>query len=160
MVYQMLTKNNSQKLHVGDEAPNFALKDSMGVTRTLSEFKGKTLVLYFYPKADTPGCTIQACSLRDSYDDFIKNNIVVLGISYDTPENQQIFKEKYNLPFILLSDIQKKVSKKYGAYLGSLNELFPNRITFIIDPQGKIKQILYKVDIQTHTADVLKAAQS
>lgn len=163
MVGFLLLYNYNKKditpLRVGDTAPNFALKDSAGITRTLSEFHGRPIILYFYPKADTPGCTTQACSLRDSYDDFVKNNITVIGISYDTPENQKIFKEKYNLPFILLSDSQKTVAKKYGAYQGPLNDLFPNRITFIIDPSGRIKKILHKVDVQSHTAQVLKAAQ-
>lgn len=124
---------------------------------TLSKLGGKFVILYFYPKADTPGCTYQACSIRDNFDVFQKDNVVVLGVSYDSPAQQKAFKEKYHLPFTLLSDSDKEVAKKYGAYAGPLNELYPRRMTFIIDPQQKIKKILPTVNIYTHTQSVLDA---
>lgn len=160
VLYFLYFKKNSKTLPIaGDLAPNFKLYNSEKQLISLSDFVGKDIVLYFYPQADTPGCTKEACSIRDSFADFVDNNIVVLGISYDTPEAQRAFKEKYHLPFILLSDTKKEVAKLYGAYTGKLNELFPNRMTFIIDKQQKIKKILYKVDIATHTQDVLKAVK-
>lgn len=158
ITYNILIKKPATSFPIiGDAAPNFTLINSEGERISLSSFAGKNVVLYFYPKSDTPGCTKEACSIRDSFVDFRDNDIVVLGVSYDTPEAQKAFKEKYHLPFILLSDSNKEVAKMYGAYTGPLNELFPNRMTFIIDKQQKISKILYKVDIATHTQDVLTA---
>lgn len=102
-------------LQPGIPAPDFSLQDHTGTVRTLSEFKGSYVVLYFYPKDDTPGCTKEACMIRDSYNDFETSGIVVLGVSKDSPESHVKFREKYELPFILLSDMDKSVINAYGA---------------------------------------------
>ena len=117
------------------------------------------MVIYFYPKDDTPGCTKEACGFRDNYGLFEKNGIVVLGISYDSPESHQKFKEKYNLPFILLSDETKNVAKAYGAYEGITKFMWPKRITFLIDETGKILHVFEKVTVTEHAQDVLNAFQ-
>ena len=144
---------NMNALSVGDKAPDFSLRDQDGNIRTLSEFRGSCVVLYFYPKDDTPGCTKEACGLRDSFDDFKKQGIAILGINYDSPKTHKAFKAKYHLPFILLSDAKKSVAKKYGAK--SWLPLMPSRMTFVIDPDGIICAILPKVDVATHAAKVL-----
>lgn len=145
-------------LSVGNAAPEFLLADQDQKMRTLAEFKGKYVVLYFYPKDDTPGCRKQACQLRDNFSEFEKQDIVVLGINYDSPKSHKKFKEKHNLPFILLSDKDKSVAQKYGAK----NWWFipvPYRMTFVIDPQGNITSILPSVDVASHAQEVLKIVQ-
>ena len=139
---------------VGDQPPAFSLPDQDSRVRTLNEFKGKYVVLYFYPKDNTPGCTKQACHLRDTFGEFKKQDIVVLGINYDSPEKHKKFAQKHNLPFILLSDSKKKVAKAYGAKNWWFLP-FPRRMTFIIDPQGIICSIISKVNIRKHAAKVL-----
>lgn len=140
-------------LAVGSIAPNFTLNDEQGNARTLEEFKGRRIVLYFYPMDDTPGCAKQACSIRDSYSLFEKNKIVVLGVSYGSVSSHKKFKVKYNLPFILLSDDKKMVAKMYEAR--SLWMFVPQRKTYLIDEQGIIKDIMNNVDPATHTGLVL-----
>jgi len=147
----------TMKLKIGDKAPDFKLKDETGTHRTLSEFAGKKVVVYFYPKDDTPGCTKEACSLRDGYREIQERGIVILGISYDSPESHRKFKEKYNLPFHLLSDDSKEVSKAYGAHKGILQALTPLRMTFLIDEKGKIVHIFEKVNVSEHAREVLDA---
>lgn len=141
-------------LEAGDFAPGFSLKDEMGKIRTLEEFRGRRIVLYFYPMDDTPGCTKQACSLRDSYSAFEKNNIVVIGINYSSVKSHKNFKGKLNLPFILLSDYKKKVAKAYGAKSAWI--IIPQRKTYLIDEEGIIKDIISDVDPSTHTKLVLE----
>ncbi|MCX8056606.1 MAG: thioredoxin-dependent thiol peroxidase [Ignavibacteria bacterium] len=142
----------SDKLKVGDKAPDFKLPDADGKFYSLSDYIGKKpVVIYFYPKADTPGCTKQACGIRDEWSDFEKNGIQVLGISVDSKESLKKFREKYNLNFPLLSDEKKEVSKAYGV----LNLLgFASRVTFIVDKQGKIVHIIDKVNVETHAKEV------
>lgn len=135
------------------QAPDFKAQDEQGAWRTLSEFRGNKVVLYFYPKDDTPGCTQQACSLRDSNEEFAENNMVVLGINYDSPASHKKFKEKYHLPFTLLSDPDGAIAKKYGAT--SLMYFVPRRVTFLIDEKGVIKKILDNVDPAHHAEDIL-----
>jgi peroxiredoxin Q/BCP len=145
---------NLNALSVGDKAPDFSLRDQDGNLRTLSEFKGSCVVLYFYPKDNTPGCTKEACSLRDNFNAFKDNNTVIIGVSYDSPKSHKAFLDKYHLPFILLSDSDKSVAKKYGAK----NAWFlpvPRRMTFVIDKNGIICAILPKVDVSTHAAEIL-----
>jgi len=147
-------------LKEGDLAPDFELKDSQGNVHRLSAYRGKTVVLYFYPKDDTPGCTAEACSFRDRYDQFSQHGIEVFGISPDTPESHSKFATKYGLPMILLSDIDHKVAEAYGCwgekvmygkkYLGVL------RTTFIIDPEGRIQKIYENVKPQGHADELLK----
>lgn len=148
-------KNTTSDLKVGDDAPSFSLKDECGRVRTLEEFKGKRIVLYFYPKDDTPGCTKQACSLRDNYKIFKDNNIIVLGVNYGSIKSHRQFKEKLNLPFILLSDSKRAVAKTYGARSAWI--FVPQRKTYLIDEQAKIKAIMEDVDPATHTQLVLEA---
>jgi peroxiredoxin Q/BCP len=138
-------------LQPGAIAPEFTLADHAGKMRTLSEFKGSYVVLYFYPKDDTPGCTKEACMIRDSYDEFEHNGIVVLGVSKDSPQSHVKFREKYELPFILLSDIDKSVIDAYGAD----GVLFNKRITYVIDPNGVIAKIYPNVDPAGHAIELL-----
>ncbi len=142
---------------IGQQAPDFKLNDETGIARSLSEFKGKKIVIYFYPKDNTPGCTKEACGLRDAYQMYNSNNIVILGINYDSPESHKQFKEEHKLPFVLLSDSDREVARSYGAYQGIINMLFPQRMTFLIDEQGKVIHIFENVDISTHAQDILKA---
>ena len=144
---------------VGDKAPSFALLDENGQIRTLNEFKGKCLVLYFYPKDETPGCTKQACSLRDGYAELAKEDIVILGVSFDSVASHKKFKKNHKLPFSLLSDKDKSVAIAYGAckkiiffYLP-----FPSRKTFLINEQQIIVKIIDHVDVKNHASEIIKA---
>lgn len=150
-------KKKGRKALVGQTAPDFKLKDENGKIRSLSEFRGKKVVLYFYPKDDTPGCTKEACSFRDGYEQFEKAGIVVIGVSYDSPESHKKFKEKYNLPFILLSDEEKKVAELYQANKGLFGKKFANRVTYLVDENGKIITVLEKVDVTKHATQVINA---
>jgi peroxiredoxin Q/BCP len=145
----------------GEKAPDFTGKDQNGEEIKLSDYKGKKVVLYFYPKDDTPGCTKQACSLRDGFAELKKNNIEVLGVSADDKESHQKFIEKYDLPFTLLADIDKTIINKYGVY-GEKNMygkkyMGIKRTTFLIDEKGKIKKIFKRVKTDEHADEVLKA---
>jgi peroxiredoxin Q/BCP len=152
--------DDTMSLKTGDMAPDFQLRDDSGNVRTLREFRGNKVALYFYPKDDSPGCTKQACSLRDGYQDLKDANIIILGISYDSPESHQKFKEKYNLPFPLLSDETREVAKKYGSSWGILGDLLVKRQTYLIDEQGKIMKILKNVDVNQHAQEVIGAFQA
>ncbi len=142
-------------LKVGNQAPDFSLLDSEGVSRSLQDFKGNPVVLYFFPKAGTPGCTAEACSLRDSYAPFKEQNITILGVSYDSVEQLADFKNKHHLPFYLLSDAKKEVAAQYGAARPFFSNVAPHRITFIIDEQGKIIKVMPNVSVDTHTQEIL-----
>ena len=142
---------------VGDVAPDFQVKDDSGKSRSLVEFRGKRVVLYFYPKDSTPGCTKEACSFRDGYHKLQEAGIVVLGVSFDSVESHRKFKEKQKLPFILLSDEKKSVADAYGASGGILGSLAAKRYTYLIDETGKIVHIFQKVDVQNHADEVLQA---
>jgi len=148
------TKKQSA-LPVGAQAPDFTLLDETGTARSLSEFKGTKVVVYFFPKTDTPGCTKEACSFRDSKALYAQNNITVLGISYDSPATLKTFKEKYHLPFTLLSDSNKEVAHLYGAYGTLTGYFFPQRITILIDEQQRILQVLKDIDVAHHAEDIL-----
>lgn len=139
-------------LQTGTAAPDFTLADHTGATRTLSEFKGLYVVVYFYPKDDTPGCTKEACMIRDVYNDFEKAGIIVLGISKDSPASHAKFREKYQLPFILLSDPEKHAIGPYGAsqLIGT------KRISYIIDPNGVIVGVYPNVDPAGHAMQLLQ----
>lgn len=145
-------------LKPGRKAPDFKLKDTDGNTIQLSDYIGQYVVLYFYPKDDTPGCTKEACSFRDDYADFKKNKIAVFGISPDDEKSHQKFTAKYKLPFPLLSDPDHKVAEKYGAW--GLKKLYGReyegilRSTFIIDQKGMIAHVFDKVKVDTHATDV------
>jgi len=146
-------------LKAGDTAPSFTLPSSDGSEVSLSDFKGKNVVLYFYPKDDTPGCTTEACSFRDDLSAFKRKGAVVLGISVDGIESHQKFAEKYSLSFPLLSDEGKKVVKAYGVWkeknLYGRKYMGTERTTFIIDKQGIITHIFPKVHVDSHSKEVL-----
>ncbi len=130
----------------GDKAPEFRLPDQNGKMHTLRGHKGKWVLLYFYPKDDTPGCTVEACTIRDQFQNFKKIKAVVLGISKDSVESHKKFADAYNLPFRLLSDTDKKVIRKYGV---------TSRASFLIGPDGKIKKVYENVKPPKHAAEVL-----
>ena len=138
-------------LKIGDDAPTFTLPDSQGNQVSLSDYKSKWVVLYFYPKDDTPGCTKQACQFRDDFKTLEALGAKVIGVSIDDSFSHKKFAEKYNLPFTLLSDTDKKVIKDYGA--SSL--LFTKRISYLID-KGVIIKVYPKVDPATHAMEILK----
>ena len=146
-------------MKIGDRAPDFKLKDSEDIEIKLSDYKGKFLVLYFYPKDMTPGCTKEACNLRDNYEKLKKENIEVLGISLDDQKSHQKFTKKYSLPFPLLCDIDAKVSKKYKVYKKKNiygKEVYGmQRTTFIINSESKIHNIITKVDTENHAGQIL-----
>ena len=141
-------------LSVGDTAPAFTVKDTNGNTVSLSDYAGKTVVLYFYPKDDTPGCTKQACSFRDSYADYEGKNIVVLGVSKDDEGAHQQFTQKYNLPFPLLADVDGSIIKAYDVE-GSSG--YAQRVTYVIDETGKIVHVDSSVKTDSHANDILAA---
>ena len=138
-------------LSEGITAPNFTAKDDSGNTVTLSDFEGKTVVLYFYPKDDTPGCTKQACSFRDSYTDYEGKDIVVLGVSHDDEGSHQAFKEKFSLPFPLIVDSDATISQAYEVEGGG----YSKRVTFVIDEKGVIKKVYESINTETHAKDIL-----
>lgn len=144
----------------GTLAPDFTLLDQDGVAHTLSSYQGKWVLIYFYPKDDTPGCTAQACAIRDADEDFSKLGAVVLGISADSVKSHKKFVEKYGLPFPLLADEDKKIVKKYGVwglkkFMGREYEgIF--RTSFLVDPKGKIAKVYENVKAATHAEMILK----
>ena len=146
-------------MDVNDKAPEFTLPDQNGKDIALKDFRGKNVVLYFYPRADTRGCTIQACEFRDSYKKLQKTGAVLLGISPDTPKAQKKFEEKFDLPFTLLGDAEKKVANLYGVYkeknMYGKKVMGVARTTFIIGPEGKVKHVFNKVKPEGHANEVL-----
>lgn len=145
----------------GDPAPEFAGVQDNGEAVSLTDYQGKWLALYFYPKADTPGCTKQACSLRDGIAELQEEGIHILGVSIDTVKAQAAFKEKYNLPFPLLADKDGAVSRAYGV--AALGRLFARRVTFLISPEGKVADIIDQVNVTEHAEQIrnsLKAQTS
>lgn len=152
------------QLTEGEKAPDFTTKDQNGNTVSLKDFRGKKVVLYFYPEDDTPTCTIEACNLRDNYDDLKKAGLVILGVSPDDKKKHKKFEEKYDLPFTLLEDPDKKIIDKYGVW-GEKNlygrkymGLF--RTTFLIDETGSIFKIFKKPKSKIHSEEILKAISS
>jgi peroxiredoxin Q/BCP len=137
------------------KAPYFKLKDESGKIISLSHFKGKWVVIFFYPKDDTPGCTKEACNFRDNYSGIQSLGAHVIGISLDKTTSHQKFKEKYQLPFMLLSDPQGKVAKKYGALFKFMFIKFSKRHSFIIDPQGLIRKEYRSVNPSTHSNQII-----
>ena len=148
-------------LREGDPAPDFELESDTGETVTLSSFQGRRVVLYFYPKDDTPGCTKQACGFRDAYREYEERGAVVLGVSPDTAASHRKFKEKHGLPFTLLADPEHEVADAYGAwgeksyagkkYMGVI------RSTFVIDEEGGVAAAMYGVNAERNPSDVLAA---
>ncbi|MFQ5932117.1 MAG: thioredoxin-dependent thiol peroxidase, partial [Nitrospiraceae bacterium] len=149
----------SDELTLGRKAPEFSLPSDAGETVSLKGLKGKQVVLYFYPKDDTPGCTKEACDFRDSMASLLKTGAVVLGVSLDDEESHRKFRAKYRLPFSLLSDQDASVSKTYGVYkqknMYGKKHWGIERSTFVIDGAGVMKGIFRKVKVDDHVADVL-----
>ncbi len=139
-------------LAVGTVAPNFTTTTDEGKTVSLSDFKGKTVVLYFYPKDDTPGCTKEAQSFRDNYAAYQGKEMVVLGVSMDDQASHKAFKEKYGLPFTLLVDTDGAITKAYDVEGGG----YSKRVTYVIDAEGKISYVDDKVNTATHAQDILE----
>jgi thioredoxin-dependent peroxiredoxin len=146
-------------LKPGDRAPDFSLPDGEGNTVTLSSLRGKRVILYFYPRDNTPGCTKEACSFRDTYPQYQSHELVVLGISGDDAKSHLKFTTKFDLPFPLLSDVDGQVATTYESY--GLKKFMGKefmgiyRNTFVIDPEGKIEKIYLKVKPETHAAQIL-----
>ena len=134
-------------------APDFKLPDQNGEMHSLLQYRGRYVLIYFYPKDDTPGCTTEACTIRDLYADFESNNVKVLGISADTSASHKKFSDKYNLPFTLLADTEKSVIKAYGA---NKIPIGINRISYLIAPDGTIAKTYPKVTPADHGAEILK----
>ncbi len=147
-------------LQIGDIAPDFTLADANGNSVSLSDFRGSRVILYFYPRDNTPGCTKEACSFRDTYPDYQSHNIVILGVSNDDAKSHQKFIRKHQLPFPLLCDLEGTVATLYGSYgfqkfMGK-EYMGVYRHTFAIAPDGKIEKIYRKVKPETHGADILQ----
>lgn len=152
-------QDHKGKVQVGDHAPAFSLPTQSGATVSLADFLGKTVVLYFYPKDNTAGCTAEACSFRDNYEVFKEAGAEVIGVSSDSETSHQQFASKYRLPFLLLSDKHGTLRKQYGvpATLGIL----PGRVTYVIDKQGVVRHIFNDMlNAQKHISEALKVVQS
>jgi peroxiredoxin Q/BCP len=148
---------------VGQEAPDFTLADQNGAQHSLSSYIGKWVLLYFYPKDDTPGCTIEACTIRDQFKDFEKIDAVVLGVSTDSVRSHKKFEEKYELPFTLLADEHKEVVGRYGVFgekkFMGRTYMGTKRTSFLIDPAGKIAKVYENVKPELHAKEVLADLQ-
>jgi peroxiredoxin Q/BCP len=146
-------------LNVGDQAPDINVHTDSDEDFRLSAMKGKRVVLYFYPRADTPGCTVEACEFRDGIKAFVKKGAAVIGVSPDKPAAQAKFKQKYDLPFTLLADQDRAAAEAYGVYkeknMYGKKVMGIERTTFVIGPDGKIEKIYHKVKAKGHAAEVL-----
>ena len=147
-------------LKAGDVAPDFSVNDQNGNPVKLSDFKGKKVVLYFYPKDNTPGCTAESCNLRDNYQALQKAGYEILGVSKDSEKSHRKFIDKFELPFTLLADTEKDIHEKYGTWIEKSmygrKYMGTARVTFLIDENGKIEEIIEKVKTKDHTAQILK----
>jgi peroxiredoxin Q/BCP len=150
-------------IQVGVQAPDFSLPDETTATRRLSDFRGRPVILYFYPKDDTPGCTTEACNFRDDYSAYIEADVILLGVSADTPKSHTKFKKKSSLPFPLLADEDHTVCDQYGVwgpkkFMGREYEGIL-RTTFLIDANGKVARVFENVKPAEHSAEVLAAVK-
>ena len=147
-------------LKAGDVAPDFSVNDQNGNPVKLSDFKGKKVVLYFYPKDNTPGCTAESCNLRDNYQALQKAGYEILGVSKDSEKSHRKFIDKFELPFTLLADTEKDIHEKYGTWIEKSmygrKYMGTARVTFLIDENGIIEEIIEKVQTKDHTAQILK----
>ncbi|HMC69037.1 MAG TPA: thioredoxin-dependent thiol peroxidase [Mycobacteriales bacterium] len=148
-------------INEGDQAPDFTLQSDAGTDVTLSSLRGRPVVLYFYPRDDTPGCTTQACGIRDAYGEFERAGAVVLGVSPDDESSHVKFREKYELPFTLLADTDHAVAERYGAWgekkFAGKSYMGVKRSTFVIGEDGTVKKAMHNVKPATHADDVLAA---
>jgi thioredoxin-dependent peroxiredoxin len=151
----------TKELPVGAKAPDFSAHDETGRSWSLKALKGKTVVLYFYPKDNTPGCTVEACDFRDRFDAFAKKKVVVLGVSPDSAKSHAGFKAKHGLPFPLLADEEKEICQAYGVWkeksLYGRKFMGVERSTFVIGPDGRIVRADRKVSVAGHAQDILEA---
>jgi peroxiredoxin Q/BCP len=151
------------KLQAGDPAPDFTLLDQDGESFSLSSVRGRQALVYFYPKADTPGCTTESCAFRDKTDTFTDANAVIVGVSPDTSQAQAKFKAKFSLPFTLLADSEHKAAEDYGVWkeksMYGKKYMGVERTTFVIDSEGIIKKVFPKVKIDGHVAEVLASVK-
>lgn len=149
-----------EELKEGDQAPGFTANDQNGNSVSLSDFKGKDVILYFYPKDDTPGCTAESCSFRDNYEELLSKGFEVIGVSVDDEKSHMKFVNKYQLPFTLISDVDKSIVEDYGVWveknLYGKKYMGTARRTFIIDKEGMIKKIIDKVDTKNSSQQVLQ----
>ena len=143
-------------LKIGDDAPNFTLPDSLGNQVSLNDYKGRWVVLYFYPKDDTPGCTKEACQFRDDFKTLESLGAKVIGLSVDDSFSHKKFAEKYNLPFPLLSDASGEIADRYGALNNFLVIKLAKRYTYLINPQRKIAKIYLSVDTSKHSQEIIE----
>ena len=147
----------------GDKAPDFTAKDQNGKTVSLSDFKGKKVILYFYPKDDTPGCTAEACSFRDNYQFMLTKGFAVIGVSTDDEKSHKKFETKFNLPFPLIADPDKHIVEAYGVWVEKnmygKKYMGTARITFLIDANGIITKVIEKVDTQNSSQQVIDLLQ-
>ena len=155
IVFFLITSSSLAALKVGDRAPNFSLRDQNNLIHDLNDYKGNWVVLYFYPKDGTPGCTTQACDFRDAVKRIIASKSVVFGVSLDSVESHKLFSDKNKLPFSLLSDETGEIAKLYDSLRNLLVYKTAKRNTFIIDPKGLIAKIYLSVDPKTHSEMVL-----
>ena len=151
----LITGISSAEINSGQTAPNFNLQDQNGNWRTLDNYKGKWVVLFFYPKDQTPGCTTEACNFRDNIFEFQKLNAQILGVSLDDIESHQAFSEKYSLPYPILADANKECATEYGVLGKFMMMTIAKRQSFVINPEGKIVKHYKKVDPDTHTEQVI-----
>jgi len=143
-------------LQAGDVAPDFLVKDHLNRDTSIRQFRGKRAVLFFYPKADTPGCTIESCGFKELYPKFQERGVEILGCSFDSVEDNAAFAEKFDLPYLLLCDVDREIALAYGA-CDEPNAGYADRITYIIDEDGFISQAFSHVETRTHPAKVLAA---
>lgn len=146
---------HAEQLNIGQIAPAFSLKNQNGKAVSLADYRGHWVVLYFYPKDDTPGCTSEACSFRDNINKLIARKAIIIGVSVDSEDSHQAFQAKHKLPFDLLADKDGKVAKRYDSLLDLYLVKFAKRHTYIINPQGRIAKIYSDVDPKTHVRQVL-----
>ena len=140
-------------LEKGTKAPSFSVKDHNGNTVSLTDFSGKKIILWFYPKADTPGCTIEGKGFRDDYEKFTEKNTVILGVSLDNEIDNKAFAEKFNFPYPLLCDVNHEIALAYKAVKGPQDE-YASRISYVIDASGNILEAISQVDTKTHSGDL------
>ncbi len=159
MAFKITTLPNPNVLKAGDKAPDFLVPDQDGNLVSLKDYKGKKVILYFYPKDDTTGCTAEACNLRDNRPLIMKKNYEILGVSADSVKSHKKFATKFNLPFKLLADTEKDIIGKYGVWgekmLFGRKYMGIHRVTFLIDEKGIIEQVISDVDTKNHTQQII-----
>ena len=155
LFFFLITGTSIAEINTGQTAPNFNLQDQNGNWHTLDNYKGKWVVLFFYPKDQTPGCTTEACNFRDNIFEFEKLNAQILGVSLDDVESHQAFSEKYSLPYPILADVNKECATEYGVLGKFMMMTIAKRQSFLINPEGQIVKHYKKVDPDTHTQEVI-----